>query len=282
MKKCLAVLLLCAISISLSACGLLSLSLLEKQEEPLSTEPAPDESSEPEKKPPETSEPVTEETEPKSPFLGVTDAYYDFRTQDLYGECFHCYHIPRMDFEGELQAGGNETIYSELYAVLEKQLYTDAEYYELGELSYTWGQDNGIVSIVAKTSMISYDNTNYYIYNASAETGEIVTAQEVLAAYGMTEAEYEELLKESIVKYFSDRAETVIEFTSEAEYQNILNQSLAEATIGSTTPFVGSNGALCAKATVYWIAGAGRYSMLFDLETNQLLPASACTGKHPT
>lgn len=281
MKKCLAVLLLCAISISLSACGLLSLSLLEKQEGPLSTEPAPDESSEPEKKPPETSEPVTEETEPKSPFLGVTDAYYDFRTQDLYGECFHCYHIPRVEFEGEAELAVNETIYSELYGVLENRLYTGSDYYELGEMCYGWGRNDRIVSIVAKTSMISYDSTNYYIYNISAETGEAATEEMVMESYGITKEDYEELLKEAIVKYFSERAEAIVGFVGEELYQDVLDRSLADVSAGTSMPFVGSDGALCARANIYWIAGAELYVTLFDLETKQPLPGIECAGEHP-
>ncbi len=279
MKKCLAVLLMCATLLSLSACSLLALPV--KQEDLHIMEPAENESAAPEKETPEASEPVTEETEPKSRFLGVTDAYYDFRTQDLFGECFHCYHIPRVEFEGEAEPAVNERIYSELYGVLENRLYSDPEYYELGGLCYVWGRNEEIVSILATTSMISYDSTNYYIYNISAETGEAATEEMVMESYGITKEDYEELLKEAIVKYFSERAETIIGFVGEDLYQDVLNKSLADVSAGTSMPFVGSNGALCAKANIYWIAGAELYVTLFDLETKQPLPGIECMGEHP-
>lgn len=204
---------------------------------------------------------------PQVNFLGVMDAYSDTRNRN---GTFCCYHIPKAVFSGTGTLAINEKIFSELYYILEQELYCDENYYELARLIYDWGQKDDVVSIYATTSWLTHYHVTYRIYNINAKTGAELSKADTLALLNFTQESYQAALKDTINGYYTDYLREHGKDLSDS-LKNDLNdcwaQALATANLDNTVPFVGSNGHLCAYAYVYLPFGSEVYSLLFDLVT---------------
>lgn len=224
---------------------------------------------------------ATDATEPEALAVFVEDAFFDSVTGDQYDSGReHCYHIPKVVCaDAERFATVNEKIFNEILP-LTKEI--DAEYLSLDYIYYTWAQKGDILTILVEPARLDYYDSTAYIYNISISSGEFASDDAVLREFGISEAEYMEEVKAAITKQFDDLRANVVNASGmeESQYNELLDKSLEEITLDSTTPFVCDNAHLGSTGAYYWFAGAGWYDERWDLETKEIFHIAECTVDH--
>lgn len=211
----------------------------------------------------------------------VSDAFTDAFTEGLFNvNC--CYHIPRIQLSNGLGDTFNQKVYNELYSILQTNVYAPMKAENtpyMSSMRYTWGQHGQLVSFLVSTSQLQYEWTEYYVYHVSAQTGEVLTNDQLLEAYGMPKAEFHAAVEEAIRTYFEGRSD-LIQTIGEEEYEKLIADSVAAENVQKAVPYIGPDGDLFAIAGTYWPAGAGYYPNLFNLTGTAAPAAPACTGGH--
>ena len=188
----------------------------------------------------------------------VTDAYVD--VIELWGTSC-CYHIPRVNLEGQGIAELNQKIYDRIYGMMETDVYRNmSEYGEpvLCSIHYNWGMKDDLLSIVIRTQNNYYEWTDYYVYTLSLERMEEATAEELYAAYGLTEDSYYALAREVLQSRWDEQIAAMNGVDMEW-IQTLVDATLADENVQKTLPYINARGELCMIADVYSIAGAEYY-----------------------
>ena len=237
-------------------------------------EKTPPETQSAETKPVETkptaTEPPTEATEPVAIDLEnlVSDVYSDAMTLTVYGyESTFCYHIPQFNLPDDRAKEANDTIYSDLYAILDEKVYhTDAEFPWISLMHYNWGANDRVASVVIRTSMTDYDWTTYQAYTISLETGKVLSAAEVAAAFDLTEEGFYDTVRDTMTRYWKAQKEEMLKqgYFLEEMIDELVNQTLADENVREAVPYINRDGELCFIAMLASPAGAGAYYHLWN------------------
>lgn len=197
----------------------------------------------------------------------VSDAYCDVVYDDYFTNELHCYHIPQVNLGKNLADEVNAKMYKELNAILEKEVYSnmdDVNYFPtLSEMEYSWGQRDGIISIIVETNQTDWAWTEYYVYNISSETGKEILIEELLAKYNLSMTEFYSLSNDTIKKYWDGRSD-LISMIGQDQYDILVERTLEEENVKSSIPYINSNGELCIVANIYSPAGADSYLQLLN------------------
>ena len=250
-----------------------------------------------EKTPPETqsaetkptaTEPPTEATEPPVVIDYdnlVCDAYSDVITETVYGyESTFCYHIPQFNLPDDRAKEANDKIYTELYAILDEKVYhTEAEYPWISLMHYNWGANGRVASVVIRTSMTDYDWTTYQAYTISLETGKVLSAAEVAAAFDLTEEGFYDTVRDTMTRYWKAQKEEMLKQGSflEEMIDELANQTLADENVRDAVPYINRDGELCFIAMLASPAGAGAYYHLWNTGEEIHEEFVRCDLEHP-
>ena len=212
----------------------------------------------------------------------VSDVYTDYLV-DYYGtEC--CYHIPQIHLPEDRAAGVNSVIYGELMPLVDNNVYyvypNGGQCVTYRTIRYTWGVKGDLLSVMVAVNNADYEWVTYTPYNISMETGDWVSYEVLLAAYGLDEAGFRDLARSTLEKVVSDYTPEMIEMIGEDFYEYIVTSTLSEENLDLVMPYIGTNGNLCMAACVYSAAGASYYWHTFDLKQQIKLPGAQCTAEH--
>lgn len=183
-----------------------------------------------------------------------------------------CYNIPAVYLytisgDGSVEAPtdrANAKIYEELYQEIEN-VQQDGGYPHF-DVVYDWHCSEDVVSVLVKVGPWPGDYEEYYSYNISQKTGEIMSLPELLETYDMTE----ETFYQKARVLMEDYAETSLTLDLPEDYiQQGIQDMLSEENMRTIRPFVNEYGRLCIAAKIQRFAGAGMYYYLFDLETGE-------------
>lgn len=214
----------------------------------------------------ESQNPETEPGGAESWTVAVTDAYSGQFEQ--YGSTFCC-HIPQIHLENDLAAQVNAKIYDELSPYIESQ--TD-------EVTYAWGMEGEYLSVIVQTDFIDWAWTNYYVYTICITTGELVSQETLLDAFGLSREDYSAMayttLEQIVTQYDPDQ------IGGQKVYDYIVSHTLSDENIQETIPYIGENGQLCMVAARYSPAGASFYYGMYDLVTGEQIGSLPCNGNH--
>lgn len=212
--------------------------------------------------------------------ITVTDAYSD--TAETEYSSF-CYHIPQINLKDDLAEGVNAQIFDTLYTIIDERVYDNLDQYgyvACGDIRYTWGMRDGILSVIVETNGADYHWTTYYVYNISVETGELISDEELLALFGLDRNGFHEMARAMLEPMFDGYSAETIEMMGREFYDYIVSMTLSEDTLSQAMPYIGPDGSLCAALIKYSAAGASYYWYAYELETAQMQTWPECGGVH--
>lgn len=201
----------------------------------------------------------------------VTDAYairfttpYDYET---------CCHIPQINLENGLATKINAKIHDELYPYAEARSHS---------IAYTWGTKGDYLSVLVERNFIEWEWMEFHVYTISRKTGETVSTEDLLTAYGLTREGYDSMAYAMLEKMVEGMLRNQTELSDEERelYQSIREKTLSDENIRQTVPFIGENGNLCMVALLYSPAGAERYYGIYDLTAGERMDLLSCDGDH--
>ena len=203
----------------------------------------------------------------------VSDAYSDVIFDDYYSHKLNCYHIPQVSLSNGRAYDINAKMYNELNTILQKNVYygdkNDKNYYPyITQMSYSWGQDKGIISIIAKTVGANVSITSYYVYNISYETGKELDVSDFCDKYNLSLEDYYNIVRDTMKKYW-DLNSNMINMVGQKQYDTLVEDTLNEDNVKAAIPCLNSNGELCIIANIYSAAGAGSYKFILNTSTGQ-------------
>lgn len=174
------------------------------------------------------------------------------------------YHVPQLLRDGEPLQAVNDRLWQELY---EEDL---AVYGSLGQeefytgtmsMDYDWYVNGDVLSLVVTTYWGPESPFySYLVYNVSISRGEFLSPEEVLAQAGTTREAYRTALSALLAGYVN-----AYTHPDGQSHDLALTQTLQN--VEQSCPFLGEDGALCARAELYHCyAVLEYYSFLFDLQ----------------
>lgn len=188
----------------------------------------------------------------------VTDAYMDVIID---GNNIFCYHIPQVNLKGNRGSAVNHTMYDQLYNILATDVYPVMEKYnypELSEMVYTWGQNGDLISIVVETNATTYAWTDYYVYTISADTGKIITQEEVLALYGYDSESFLPVAYAALKSNWDGRLD-FRDRVGKEWFDDRVEKTLSEQNLRDCIPFIAPDGSLGFVARIYSLAAGDSY-----------------------
>lgn len=236
--------------------------------------------------PPQTTPPTTQPVETTLPPIDydglVSDAHcYVYR--DDYGYEY-CYHIPRVNLES--CASINNEIYSTMTQILDQDVHDSVrEYGEpmIGDMTYTWGHRENVVSILVAIGDMYSDGVTRYIYYLSPESGAQLEKAALLAAFGLSEDDFYGQVYDYLAAYWDEMLQSEA-FQSMDYMQDMAGQmiddTLDDENIHSAIPFIQEDGRLAFIVTIFVPAGGGEYQAVIDFETGEHFYHSPCTIDH--
>ncbi len=177
----------------------------------------------------------------------VTDNFFSLKD----GSDTYYYHIPEIKMEDDKANAVNEKINSTLYEsyLRAKQDVDEGNGTVLYRISYDCAQNGNIFSLI--TQERSFRVNSFGVYNISVNTGNEVSAKDVLALFDISESDFYQELKKSVETFYRNEY-----FLSEDEEDDMLTDTLEEANIKQSRPFITADGKLGAVIHVYPRAGA--------------------------
>lgn len=205
----------------------------------------------------------------------VSDAFSDYGIRN--DGHVNNYRIPKINILGEAATQTNSIIYNDIYyGVYDKIENKQGDCGDSG-ITYTWAEANGIVSILVEWMPEDYTGhgpTYLVTYNASAETGTLLSTEEVAQAYGFTVDEFYSLVKTKMESCFiqatgpKDRYEGYYASIYDKNYKKFLEYTLADENVHNVMPFINATGDLCIVAGIYSVMFEWRYETLLNLTGN--------------
>ena len=179
----------------------------------------------------------------------------------------YCYHIPMISLNGHYDYLINDRIYNQFYPLWEnrvEQHYKEYGYPELSEIVYSLGQKDDLLSIVFQTSATMWDESSFYVYTISTETGEEVPFSELYRCYGLTESGFFDLVMSTMQKYWDKQIIDLAPNIDAGLLQGVIDKTLSADNVRTAIPYINKNGELCFVGRIYWIAGADYYHHLLN------------------
>lgn len=235
-------------------------------------------SSEPAATQPMVTEPVpTQSMETTAPKIEidydnlVTDAYAEVVYSDD-GDMF-CYHIPQFNLPNGLAKKVNQKIYNDCHTVLTRDVYPNMQEYgwpDSDGIRYAWGY-RGDLACVLVENLGMYDLSDFYIYTVSLSTGSEVSADDLLAAFGMDRESFHDLASERLKLYWDEfiayhEANGNSSLVDDPFLQDRINRTLSYENIRNTVPYINAKGGLSFVAEIYSMAGGDSYMHLINAD----------------
>lgn len=203
----------------------------------------------------------------------VTDAFCDYTIS--YDRSANNYRIPMINLFGEAAQQTNSRIYDDLYHGVYEQIEKTSGDCGASGITYMWAHCNNIVSILAKWMPEDYTGHGpiYFVtYNASAHNGGLLSLEEVVAAYDLTEEEFHALAKQKIEARFIQENGSKEEYSGyyEESYSDYLEYTLSDENVRAVMPFIDMSGDLCIVAEIYSVMVEARYNVLINLTGNNV------------
>lgn len=209
---------------------------------------------------------------PGSVEVSVEDAYTYSGVDALNGGMTYCYHIPRLLLNGNANISANDYIYNELYTYINEQSSLSDN-----TMCYVVGNNDSICSALVQVDETLYWYPEYYVYNISLESGEIISHSEVIASYGYTEETFNQALKTALETKLSERRS---EYMDDETYNSCVENTLADSNLQQAVPYIDASGDLCVVIKMDYYAGAGMYYTLVNISGNAEPTEPACAGNH--
>ena len=234
------------------------LGIIDALEEPeVPTVPdKPEESEEP--------DPAQEPEEPEEPTGPlVTDAFFDDSHLTSYGSGIFA--IPQINLDSEEIRSLNEEIYREIYTNLVEDLLENWDDRQNGgeEVTYVYYEAGDVLSLVIEVHPVSWEWTDYYVYNVSVSEGRMLSDDEVIAQSGVED--FRKTVKQALETYFWESYPAQDTFMGDF-YNEQLDRTRAQSNINEAVPYLNDDGELCVIAPIYSLAGAAYYLHSVNLE----------------
>lgn len=185
------------------------------------------------------------------------------QTQYDYSLGSFCYHIPVVELPGVNAQEVNELLYETHYQNLKENALDIKEQPFMLGMIYSVGQKGDIVSVMVQESC-DCDLTYYYVYNFSAVTGKQIEDSDVFAAFGLTEMQGRENIKNSLSDYWDQKIQQI----GSEGFESYKNDTLSDENIALFRPFIDEMGNLRYTGTIYSPAGAESYDWIIDNDGN--------------
>lgn len=184
--------------------------------------------------------------------ITVTDAYVD--TVTSWSRC--CYHIPQVIINGNTDFEINTIIYNDLYSIIEsvkesERLYGDDSSWFPGTVSmlYTWGRKNDVISITVQTYGKYHEWQEYKTYYFSLSTYEMLTQNDILELYDLSENDFYTLAKNTMQRYWEYRTQ-ILSSSELNESYILLEETLEDENVKSAEAIIDIDGNLCISAHI--------------------------------
>lgn len=190
-----------------------------------------------------------------------------------------CYHIPQLNLGSGVGDAVSEQIYQELDQKYEARI-ADCMMWNC-PINYEWYQNDDIISIVTCVTSNS-PVMQYSIYNVSAETGELLTTDEILEYCGIAKTDYlartqaimAQCLDEQVWQYVGKTPDAT---TAEAEIMQ--DETFSQENLSKVVPYLGPDGELYFSAYIPGFSQLGnRY--LFQFESGEKYRIQPCQQEH--
>lgn len=248
MKKALLFLMMAAMLLSFAACG------------NQNTDTQPDST--------DKEEQHTQQTQPAQ--AQVSDAFSD----TVEGCCFH---IPRISLGDISVEEANSYIYEELNYLLQEGVYHCVEDgYSLWYtgMVYEWVQTEKVLSVVVQVKSAANDVTEYYVYNISMESGELLSDLALYEELSISESAGKQILQEACELYWDNFVAEHGDSQDPDFLQQLREQTLSEENLAQVKPYANKDGAVGYVVNIYSVAGAPYYE--HRIERSGVLPEMQC------
>lgn len=247
MKKL--VLLTIVLALLLCGCG------AKTPAEPVPTEPAPTEVEEVTEVIQET-EPVVEQTEaPTEPAVLTVEDAESNTYPSPYTDGQYCTHIPKFVL-GDAELSINNKIYNEHM----RKLHENAQGTQPSvSAAYAVGEGNGFTSVLTCFRHQDYEMAEYLAFHVNTATGQEVTDNQLLSAFGYTPDTFKTAVREAMEQLFNANYADMRANLGEEAYRQALSEHLSDEFLSTAKPFVDAEGQLCVVVKFYAFAGAGYY-----------------------
>ena len=203
-----------------------------------------------------------------SPTISVRDSYAAYGDDGMGLE----YHIPEIVSTSSVFEDVNQEIFELFYDDKGEHGFqpssaegVEADGYPFGAYSLTFTADglDGIHSLCLKLDNTNTSQKKYYVYNLSEDTGELVDAGKVKAAFGMEEEDYGSRIREAAASCFlNSLGDTGAYAKAPDETISFMIQqyekTLSEENLAKAVPYI-YDAQLYVVIPVYAVAGADYY-----------------------
>lgn len=203
----------------------------------------------------------------------VEDAfsYEDTSTPDFP----HKFAIPKINIDSSEIDDLNTQIYDAMYPTIQDEIdkFEENGFWFYNNISYEWAVNEDVLSLMIHWDLPAESGAGKWdIYNISVSGKRIMTKEELLSAYGISEAEYREKVKQALVSEYLDYAMGWYYESNGADdfFLKQLNNTGADSNIDIAQPFINKDGQLCAVGECYSLAAGNHYPHQVNLETFEL------------
>lgn len=206
----------------------------------------------------ESERPVAETPTTPSVFQAEIEDAYSYLRETDYGR--RCYHIPKLILPDNLADSVNKTMYDHLYPMVEEAENPPDPYADyILEMQYSMWQSGEVISVVVSVMQPYNDYIEFFIYNVSAITGNLLSDEEVYSHFSVTSKEARENLVKYLDSYWDANREQIDEYMALFVQETYSEEYLDKAQI-----FAGPNGAMCFTTKIGTPAGAGYFNALIN------------------
>ena len=207
----------------------------------------------------------TESTQAPIPQVTVSDAYFDTLTMEgYYGPETYCYHIPKFDIESPETESLNRAIFTEMYELLEENVYATPEQPFVFSMAYEWIQVENIVSLLVYVEC-DWGLRLFKVYNAYADGSGVLTREELIGSFGYDQSEFYDLVAQRLEEEYRSMYSAYPGSETDEYYQMQLSNTISYDNVTKVIPYISASGELCFVATIYSLAGADSYDYLVSL-----------------
>lgn len=195
----------------------------------------------------------------------VTDAY----NENLFGREVA---IPKINISSDTVKNINEEIWQKIYVdTVEREL----ESWEMNPgvadyIKYKWALNGDTISLVIESKPEDWAWWDFYVYNVSASSGEVVKDEDIVSQAGFTWDEYQQKIRDAAGSYFSEGYSLNSDNFKNQQfvdiYNSVIDNTLSQENIDKAVPYINSEGQLCVIVPVYSVAGASFYYRDLNLE----------------
>ncbi len=217
----------------------------------------------------------TDNTDFQDPSL-VLDAYSVDLDSTKNGQLkLYTYRIPMVNLDSTEIAALNQRIYDLWYPdiVNARTEIREYGYPILTDLRYNWNVQKGILCLHIHAGLYTDPPESEFVYNVLLDSARPATSAEVLAAYGMDEGVYPELVRQALGSAFLDFSYDNPDRDYLGDYYlDFFRQTLSDENLSNTVPFIHENGRLYILGQYFYPVGGGSIACVIDLENFELSP----------